>query len=75
MDNNTNFDAYPVVLQAHHIKSILGISTGMAYNLLNSENFPTIRLGGKRKIVLKDEFIIWLKDDRHKIKRIPIITV
>ena len=66
MQKLSNFDDYPPVLQAKHIKEILGLSTGATYALLKSEGFPTVLLGGKRKVVVKDEFIAWLTDSRRK---------
>jgi predicted DNA-binding transcriptional regulator AlpA len=44
------------VLQARHIRDILGISEAKAYEVLNSRKCPTIRMG-KRMVVMKDSFI------------------
>lgn len=75
MDKLSSFDLYPAVLQAADVQSILGISTGATYALLKSDGFPTVAIGGKRKVVVKDEFIVWLTDERRKIKRVPILTI
>jgi len=50
---------YPPVLQARHIKEILGISEAKAYEVLNSRRCPTIRMG-KRMVVIRDSFIKYL---------------
>jgi len=75
MKHLSNFDDYPPVLQAAHVKEILGISTGATYALLKSEGFPTVSIGGKRKVIVKDEFVAWLTDSTRKIKRVPILTM
>ena len=58
---DTPLEAYPPVLQARHIRDILGISEGKAYEVLNSRRCPTIRLG-KRMVVMKDSFLKFLYD-------------
>jgi len=50
---------YPPVLQARHVKEILGISEAKAYEVLNSRRCPTIRMG-KRMVVIRDSFIKYL---------------
>jgi predicted DNA-binding transcriptional regulator AlpA len=75
MKKLSNFDDYPPVLQAADVKEILGLSTGATYALLKSEGFPTVSIGGKRKVIVKDEFVAWLTDSTRKIKRVPILTM
>ena len=50
---------YPDVLQARHVRDILGISEAKAYEVLNSSKCPTIRMG-KRMIVIRDSFMDFL---------------
>ena len=57
----TNFDDLPIVLNVNHIKDVLGISRASAYNLFHAEGFPSINIG-KRVLVTKDAFKIWLKE-------------
>jgi len=52
-------EEYPPVLQARHVKEILGISESKAYEVLNSRKCPTIRMG-KRMVVMKDSFVKYL---------------
>ena len=49
----------PLALTASDIAKILGLSRAGAYNLLNTQGFPTLRVG-KRKIVMRDKFIAWV---------------
>lgn len=50
---------YPPVLQARHVQEMLGISNGKAYEILNSQKCPTIKIG-KRLVVFKDSFVQFL---------------
>ena len=59
----TNFEMLPVMLQASHVKQVLGLSTGKAYQLLRSEGFPAQRFG-RRVMVLKADFIKWLEQNK-----------
>ena len=60
--NREPFETMPDVMDAKQIAEALQISKAGAYNLLNSQDFPTLRIGG-RKLVMKSELILWLK--RH----------
>ena len=53
-------EEYPYILQAGHVKDILGISEAKVYEMLNSEKCPTIRIGEKRMIVIRDSFMDFL---------------
>ena len=59
----TSFDELPVMLQASHIKQVLGLSTGKAYQVMHSEGFPT-QYFGKRMMVLKSDFMEWLEQNK-----------
>lgn len=52
-------DEYPPILQARHVKELLGIGENKVYEILNSSKCPTISMG-KRKVVFKDSFIRYL---------------
>ena len=63
MEAKTNtyrsLEDYPPVLQAKHVRAILGISEAKAYEIMNSRRCPTIRMG-KRMVVIRDSFIKYL---------------
>ncbi|MBE6866545.1 MAG: helix-turn-helix domain-containing protein [Ruminococcaceae bacterium] len=64
--NREPFETMPDVMDAKQIAQALQISKAGAYNLLNSPDFPTLRIGG-RKLVMKSELILWLKSHtNHK---------
>ena len=60
------FEDMPDVMDARQLAQSLQISRAGAYNLLNSEDFPTLRIGN-RKLVMKDDLIRWLKSRTHHI--------
>ncbi len=56
MENNE----YPVVMDVTHIQKIMGISKRRAYEIMDIEGFPTIRMG-RSKRVHRDKFFQWLE--------------
>ena len=58
-----SFNELPIMLQASHIKQVLGLSTGKAYQVMHSEGFPT-QYFGKRMMVLKSDFMEWLEQNK-----------
>jgi len=50
---------YPMILQAQHIQEILGVSKPTAYELMEQQDFPLIRIG-RLKRVRKEDFFQWL---------------
>ena len=50
------FETMPDVMNAKQLAEALQISKAGAYNLLNSPDFPTLRIGG-RKLVMKNQTI------------------
>ena len=50
-----SFETMPDVMDAKQLAQALQISKAEAYNLLNSPDFLTLRIGG-RKLVMKHEF-------------------
>ena len=63
--NRQPFETMPDVMDAKQIAEALQISKAGAYNLLNSPDFPTLRIGG-RKLVMKSELILWLKSQTNR---------
>ena len=59
------FETMPDVMDAKQIADALRISKAGAYNLLNSPDFPTLRIGG-RKLVMKADLMDWLKGQTNR---------
>ena len=53
-------ETMPDVMDAKQLAEVLRISKAGAYNLLNSPDFPTLRIGG-RKLVMKHHLLEWLR--------------
>ena len=66
--NRQPFETMPVVMDAKQIAEALQISKAGAYNLLNSPDFPTLRIGG-RKLVMKADLMDWLKGQTNHKKK------
>ena len=58
--NKEPFANLPDVLNAKQLAEALNLSKAGAYNLLNTDDFPTLKIGG-RKLVMKQELLLWLK--------------
>ena len=58
--NKEPFANLPDVLNAKQLAEALHLSKAGAYNLLNTDDFPTLKIGG-RKLVMKQELLLWLK--------------
>ena len=59
---NNIYENLPTVLNATQLATALGISRAGAYQLLNTETFPTLRIG-KRLLVPKDKLINWIEQN------------
>jgi len=60
MENNFNL---PPVLTAEDIQKYLNVSKSKAYNLFKLKGFPTITIGGTKR-VNKDDFLNWLESQK-----------
>lgn len=58
--SNKTFEQMPDILDARQLADALRISRAGAYNLLSSTDFPTLHIG-KRKLVMKEDLIQWLR--------------
>ena len=58
-------DDYPMILKANDIQEILQVSKRKAYEVMDQEGFPCIRIG-KLKRVYRDSFFEWLDEAGKK---------
>ena len=58
-------ETLPMMLQANDIKT-MGFTRTMAYNILNRDDVPVVKIGS-RKFIQRDKFFDWL-DSREKSK-------
>ena len=59
---NNNYENLPAVLNANQLATALGISRAGAYQLLNTESFPTLQIG-KRLLVPRDKLVEWIEQN------------
>ncbi len=56
----------PLTMNAKDVARYLKISLSCAYQVMNSRNFPVIKIG-KRLIVTKEHFLNWLQNASGEI--------
>ena len=54
-----NYDELPLTLNVVQVAAVLGISRAGAYELVHSEGFPALKIGG-RIVVPKDKLREWI---------------
>lgn len=60
-----NREDYPEVLRVEHIQEILGVGKVRAYEIMEIDSFPLIRLG-RKKMTPRDKFFEWLENESMK---------
>ena len=60
--NFAHYDELPLFLNAEIVARLLGVGQASAYELMHEKDFPTIRIG-KRLVVPKDKFLIWVNEN------------
>ena len=66
MSKYKTLDDLPLSLSAMDVAEVLGLSRAGAYNLLDKQGFPTLKVG-KRKIVPCDKFLDWMEQHTEEI--------
>ena len=59
------YEELPLYLNADTVAKLLGISISSAYELMNEEGFPSVRIG-KRLIVPKENLQAWMESHLGK---------
>ncbi len=54
-----NYDELPLMLSVPEVAAVLGISRAGAYELVQSDGFPALKIGS-RIVVPKEKFIEWV---------------
>lgn len=55
-----NFENLPPILKVEQVAQFLGVSRKVAYALTRQKGFPAVRIGQKRLVIPRDQFIAWL---------------
>ena len=56
-----SYDDLPLMLSVPEVAAVLGISRAGAYELVRSDGFPALKIGG-RIVVPKEKFIKWVDE-------------
>lgn len=59
-------DELPLTLNAKDVAGYLNISLSCAYQVMNSRDFPVLKIG-KRRIVTKKHFLEWIQNASGEI--------
>ena len=59
-------DELPLTMNARDIAGYLNISLSCAYQVMNSRDFPVLKIG-KRRIVTKEHFLEWIQNASGEI--------
>lgn len=54
-----SYDELPLILNMKQLSELLGISNASAYELVQEEDFPSLRIG-KRIVIPKEEVRRWI---------------
>lgn len=54
---------FPLVMKAKHVAEAMGVSTRVAYDVMELPDFPLIRIR-TIKMVAREKFFEWLEKDR-----------
>ena len=60
--NIKTFEELPYFINVQELADVLGIAISSCYELMHEKDFPTIRIG-KRLVVPKDKFLIWVNEN------------
>ena len=60
-----SYEELPLFLSAQNVADVLGVSISSAYELMNEEGFPSVRIG-KRLIVPKENLQAWVESHLGK---------
>lgn len=55
----TSYDELPLLLNVKQLADLLGVSDSSAYELIQEDDFPAVRIG-KRIVIPKDELRKWI---------------
>lgn len=56
---------YPLMMQVDHVAEVLDVSRRRAYEIMDVEGFPLMKIGN-RKRTPRDKFFEWLENEAMK---------
>ena len=58
----TSYDELPIMLSVPQLAAVLNISRSIAYALVRSNGFPSLKIGS-RIVVPKDNLLCWINEN------------
>lgn len=58
----TSYDELPIMLSVPQLAAVLNISRSIAYALVRSDGFPSLKIGS-RIVVPKDNLLCWINEN------------
>ncbi len=58
-------DNLPDIMTAQEVALYMRVSRATGYNIMNRKDFPVMRVGEKRVLVRRDDFLHWLDNYYH----------
>lgn len=68
MKTYNSIEELPISLNVSDVAAYLNISKAYAYQLVNKEDFPTLKIG-TRLLIPRDSFINWVRENTRKYKK------
>lgn len=63
----TSYDELPLLLNVKQLADLLGVSDSSAYELIQEDGFPAVRIG-KRIVIPKDELHKWISTNTKGVR-------
>ena len=64
----TSYDELPLLLNVKQLADLLGVSDSSAYELIQEDDFPSVRIGN-RIVIPKDELRKWLSTNTKGVRK------
>lgn len=64
----TSYEELPLLLNVKQLAGLLGVSESSAYELVQEDNFPSVRIG-KRIVIPKEELHRWISSNTKGVRK------
>ena len=64
----TSYDELPLLLNVKQLAGLLGVSDSSAYELIQEDDFPSVRIGN-RIVMRKDELRKWVSPNTTGVRK------
>ena len=64
----TSYEELPLLLNVKQLADLLGVSESSAYELVQEDDFPSVRIG-KRIVIPKEELHQWISTNTKGVRK------